>query len=130
MELTIILLPLIPIHRRHSPRHPKEHFAPTPMPQDIPNQRPLPRIRRQYGNPLRRIPQQPHIHVNRHRILRLPQVLNEMRCRFHNAFTLVVRHLDELELVSEAGIGELEFDGLQDDGEVVEFGIPPFVEFC
>lgn len=46
--LTVILLPLIFIHRRHQPRQPEKPVLRATMAQDISDQRPLSRVRRQY----------------------------------------------------------------------------------
>lgn len=126
--LTVVLLALVLVHRGDHLRPPEERVVPALCVEDVVDEPALARVRGQDGDPVRGVVEQPHVHEQRDGVLGLAQVDQPVRGGLRLAAALVVRHVDELVLVLEAGVGGLELRARHDAGQVREGRVPPLVQ--
>ena len=107
--LTVVLLSLVFVHRRYYLGKTKESVALTPVVQNVFDERPLTSIRGQYGNLMRWIAEESHVHEQCHRIFGLAQVLYEVGRRYAFAFAFVIWHVDELIIEFETRVRSRKF---------------------
>lgn len=105
-KLTIILLALVFINSSKSRRETKKRTTRAPAVEDISDESSLTHIRCEDSNFLGRITEETHVLEHGDRVLRLSEVLDEMRCGFLFALTFVVLDVDELEFMTKSTRGQ------------------------
>jgi len=126
--LTIILLALVFIHSGYLTREAKEAVALAAVIEHVSDQCSLTGVCRQDADLLRWVAEETHVLVEGDSIFGLAKILDEVRAWFRFAFAFVVGHIDELVIVTEAGVGGHEFGSGRHGREVVEVWVTPFVE--
>ena len=101
-------MPHAPIHGGDPRRFAEQRVLLAPAPNNVAYQVLLAVVRRDDRDLFGRVADEAHVHVNLHEVLRLAEVLVEVRVRAELALALVVLHVDELVLTREAGVGSLE----------------------
>lgn len=111
----VVLLPLEAVHRRHLARPPEQRVVRAPPLDDVTDEVLLAVVRAEDGDLVRGVAQHAHVLVTADDVFGLAQVLEEVRVGLELAAALVVGDVDELELMGEAGVGDLreEYNGVK-----------------
>lgn len=104
----VVLLPLEAVHRRDLARTSEQRVVCAPPLDDVTDEVLLAVVGAEDGDLVGGVAQHPHILEDADHVLGLAQVLEEVGVGLELAAALVVGHVDELELVDEAGIRNLE----------------------
>eukprot|EP00906_Rhabdomonas_costata_P018530 RCo027050 len=124
----VVLSALELIHGRNMSGHPKDCVRATAVAQHIPKKKLLPVVRREDGDFLCGVPEQPHVHVRADDVLRFTKILKEVRLRLGFSLPVVVRYVDALVLVGKPAVCDLEGGVGVDVREVPQAVVFPAVQ--
>eukprot|EP00053_Salpingoeca_punica_P019720 m.201633 g.201633 ORF g.201633 m.201633 type:complete len:552 (-) comp17708_c0_seq2:3265-4920(-) len=124
-EDVVVLRALVLVDRLDLGREAEERVAAAAGLHNVAQQSLLAVVCGQQGDALGRVAEQAHVHVGRHHVLGLAQVLEEVGLRAVLAAAVEVGHVDKLEVVAEASVGDRELGQGEGVAQVAELLVAP-----